>query len=62
MEGVDAEQKFDSNIGFSLTSTGGYYHSLPLDVLRQFIDRTAEAIRAMGFKTKRPCRSCAITV
>ncbi len=53
MEGVDAEQKFDSNVGFSLTSTGGYYHSLPLDVLRQFIDRTAEAIRAMGFKNEK---------
>lgn len=52
-QGVDAEQKFDSKIGFDLVSTGGYYHSLPLDTLRQFIDRTAEAIRAMGFKNEK---------
>jgi glutamine synthetase len=53
MEGVDAEQNFDKHVGFTLVSTGGYYHSLPLDELRQFIDRTAEAIRAMGFKNEK---------
>ena len=53
MQGVDGEQTFDSKVGFSLASTGGYYHSLPLDSLRQFIDRTAEAIRAMGFKNEK---------
>ena len=53
IEGIDAEQNFDQKVGFSLASTGGYYHSLPLDQLPQFIDRTAEAIRAMGFKNEK---------
>ena len=53
MAGVDAEQTFDKKVGFELVSTGGYYHSLPLDDLRIFIDRTAEAIRAMGFKNEK---------
>ncbi len=30
-------------------STGGYYHSLPGDQLRSFIDTAAEVQRAMGF-------------
>ncbi len=49
LEGIDAEQNFISKDGFKLISTGGYYHSLPLDRLRNFIDETAEAQRAMGF-------------
>lgn len=49
LEGIDAEQNFDSRVGFKLISSGGYYHSLPLDKLRNFIDGTAEAQRAMGF-------------
>ncbi len=53
MANVDAEQNFDKKVGFTLVSTGGYYHSLPLDELRQFIDSTAEAIRAMGFKNEK---------
>lgn len=53
MADIDAEQTFDKKIGFTLVSTGGYYHSLPLDDLRIFIDRTAEAIRAMGFKNEK---------
>ena len=53
LEGIDAEQSFDSKVGFKLISTGGYYHSLPLDRLRQFIDRSAEAQRAMGFKNEK---------
>jgi glutamine synthetase len=53
MAGVDAEQTFDKKVGFVPVSTGGYYHSLPLDELRQFIDRVAEAIRAMGFKNEK---------
>jgi len=51
--GVDAEQHFDKKTGFTLVSTGGYYHSLPLDELRQFIDRTSEALKAMGFKNEK---------
>lgn len=53
IEGVNAEQNFNETTGFKLISTGGYYHSLPLDALRQFIDRAAEAQRAMGFKNEK---------
>lgn len=53
VEGVGAEQNFDEDVGFKLISTGGYYHSLPLDRLRRFIDAAAEAQRAMGFKNEK---------
>lgn len=53
VEGIGAEQNFDEDIGFKLISTGGYYHSLPLDLLRKFIDASAEAQRAMGFKNEK---------
>jgi glutamine synthetase len=53
LKGVDAEQNYDSRKGFELVSTGGYFHSLPLDELRRFIDKTAEAQRAMGFKNEK---------
>jgi glutamine synthetase len=53
LEGIDAEQNFDSRIGFKMISSGGYYHSLPLDRLRKFIDSTAEAQRAMGFENEK---------
>jgi glutamine synthetase len=53
LEGVDAEQHYDSQTGFSLITTGGYFHALPLDKLRQFIDLTAEAQRAMGFRNEK---------
>lgn len=49
----DAEQKYNQAEGFKLVSIGGYYHSLPLDELRLFIDRTAEAQLAMGFKNEK---------
>lgn len=50
---VAAEQKYQLNGGFKLISTGGYFHSLPLDKLRVFIDRSAEAQRAMGFRNEK---------
>jgi glutamine synthetase len=53
VEGVNAEQHFDEKKGFKLITMGGYYHSLPLDTLRQFIDRAAEAQRAMGFRNEK---------
>ena len=34
-------------------NTGGYYHSLPGDPLRKFIDTTAEVQRAMGFQNEK---------
>ncbi len=52
VEGQNAEQRYGEN-GFRLISTGGYYHSLPLDTLRQFIDKSAEAQRALGFKNEK---------
>ncbi|MBI5220219.1 MAG: glutamine synthetase [Candidatus Liptonbacteria bacterium] len=53
VDGIDAEQNYDKRTGFRLVSTGGYYHSLPLDRLRQFIDLAAEAQRAMGFRNEK---------
>jgi len=53
VEGTNAEQQFEENIGFKLISTGGYFHSLPMDNLRKFIDFSAEAQRAMGFKNEK---------
>lgn len=53
VEGINAEQMYDEKTGFSLITTGGYYHSLPMDKLRLFIDGCAEAQRAMGFKNEK---------
>ena len=53
LKGEDAEKNFDERIGFEIASKGGYYHSLPNDMLRVFIDRTAEAQRAMGFENEK---------
>lgn len=53
VNGVNAEQHFVEQEGFELISEGGYYHSLPMDKLRIFIDKAAEAQRAMGFKNEK---------
>ncbi|MBI5470185.1 glutamine synthetase [Candidatus Kaiserbacteria bacterium] len=53
VDGENAEQNYDAKTGFKLVSTGGYFHSLPMDKLRIFIDRSAEAQRAMGFKNEK---------
>jgi len=53
MEGKSAEQNFDEKKGFELVSLGGYFHSLPLDRLKLFIDASAEAQRAMGFENEK---------
>ena len=53
LDGVDAEQHYGGTAGFQLISTGGYFHSLPLDRLRQFIDAAAEAQRALGFRNEK---------
>jgi len=53
VKGIDAEQTYNEKIGFELTSTGGYYHTLPNDTLRIFIDRAAEAQRALGFQNEK---------
>jgi glutamine synthetase len=51
--GSNAERTYRSSKGFEIVSSGGYYNSLPNDPLRQFIDRLAEAQRAMGFENEK---------
>lgn len=53
VEGQNAEQRFDEKTGFRLISTGGYFHSLPRDPLRLFIDTSASIQRAMGFENEK---------
>ncbi len=53
LEGVNVEQLFDEKLGFQVASKGGYYHALPQDELRVFIDRVAEAQRAMAFENEK---------
>ncbi|MFA6486549.1 MAG: glutamine synthetase family protein [Candidatus Magasanikbacteria bacterium] len=53
VDGVNAEQQFDETAGFKFVTAGGYYHSLPLDRLRVFIDKVAEAQRSMGFQNEK---------
>ncbi len=52
-QGADAEQLFRETRRFEYVNTGGYYHSLPGDPLRTFIDTTAEVQRAMGFQNEK---------
>lgn len=47
--GRDVERHYHETGRFDCVSTGGYYHSLPGDDLRCFIDTAAEVQRAMGF-------------
>ncbi len=51
--GPDAERRYHETGKFEYVNTGGYYHSLPGDPLRQFIDTTAEVQRAMGFQNEK---------
>ena len=51
--GKDAEQNYHLTRKFECINTGGYYHVLPLDPLRQFIDTAAEVQRAMGFQNEK---------
>ena len=52
-QGVDAERRFHETGKFEYVNTGGYYHSLPGDPLRTFIDTVAEVQRAMGFENEK---------
>ncbi len=52
-QGADAEQNYHETGKFEYVNTGGYYHSLPGDPLRKFIDTTAEVQRAMGFQNEK---------
>ena len=52
-KGADAERHYHETGKFEYVNTGGYYHSLPGDPLRTFIDTTAEVQRAMGFQNEK---------
>ena len=52
-KGPDAERRYHQTGTFEYVNTGGYYHSLPGDPLRTFIDTTAEVQRAMGFQNEK---------
>ncbi len=52
-KGPDAERTYFQNQKFEYVNTGGYFHSLPGDALRTFIDTTAEVQRAMGFQNEK---------
>lgn len=52
-KGTDAEQRFTEERPFELVTMGGYFNTLPQDELRLFIDRVAEAQRALGFENEK---------
>ena len=51
--GRDAERHYTETGKFEYVNTGGYYHSLPGDPLRTFIDSAAEVQRALGFENEK---------
>src|SRR5690349_21639033 len=51
--GTNAERRYHETSKFDYVNTGGYYHSLPGDPLRSFIDTTAEVQRSMGFQNEK---------
>src|SRR5579871_540513 len=51
--GRSAEQRFVETGQLDFVTTSGYYHSLPGDPLRSFIDTAAEVQRAMGFANEK---------
>jgi glutamine synthetase len=52
-KGRDVERHYHETGRFEFLSTGGYYHSLPGDGLRLFIDKAAETQRALGFANEK---------
>jgi glutamine synthetase len=52
-KGPDAERHYHESQKFEYVNTGGYYHSLPGDPLRTFIDTAAEVQRCMGFQNEK---------
>lgn len=52
-KGLDAERHYHETGKFEYVNTGGYYHSLPGDPLRTFIDTVAEVQRSMGFQNEK---------
>ena len=61
--GDDAERRYFETQKFEYVNTGGYYHSLPGDPLRQFIDTDSGSAARNGLrKRKRSPGSRAVTV
>src|ERR1700689_2814457 len=52
-QGKDAERNYNQTGKFEYVNTGGDYHPLPGDRLREFIDTSAEVQRAMGFQNEK---------
>ena len=52
-KGGAAERSYPESGEFEYVSTGGYFHSLPSDPLRQFMDASAEVQRALGFSNEK---------
>jgi glutamine synthetase len=52
-QGTEAERGYVESGKFEYVNKGGYYHSLPGDPLRVFIDRVAEVQRSMGFQNEK---------
>src|SRR6201984_2136269 len=52
-QGPDAERHYNETRKFEYVNTGGYYHSLPGDLLRTFIYTTAGVQRSMGFQNEK---------
>src|SRR5580693_3457919 len=52
-DGINAERTYHETGQFEYVNTGGYYHSLPGDPLRNFIDTVAEVQRSMGFQNEK---------
>ena len=52
-KGANAERHYFETRKFEYVDTGGYFHSLPGDPLRTFIDTTAEVQRAMSVQNEK---------
>lgn len=52
-KGINAEQYYHEDKGFELATMSGYFNCLPQDTLRLFIDKFAEAQRALGFENEK---------
>ena len=52
-KGANAERHYFETRKFEYVDTGGYFHSLPGDPLRTFIDTTAEVQRAMSCQNEK---------
>ncbi len=50
---TDAEAKYFETGCFEFISSGGYFNALPQDPLRKFMDRAAEAQRALGLSNEK---------